>query len=412
MAVIVAILAVFIFGLAALVVDLGYGRIERRQAQNTADAAALAGGNVLFKANPLAPDYATATAAVKNYANRNLGVTDAEWSACSDSTPLSIPSGTPCISFELGSTAARVRVKIPTRDVGTTFARIVGVNSVQVSALARATLTIGNASDCGLCVLGSSTLHDIQNGDVTVTGGDIHFNGNVSVSSNGLVATTGDITVEGTATGPMGNYDPNPQVGVAPIADPLESWFAMPDLTSLSVKTDPCLQGPGIYGDVNFPNGMCTLSPGTYVSVGKWAFSGNASLEGAGVTLYFGCGTTTTVRACNTPGEAGGQLDFSGNGTMAITAPVSGPYKGMAIWYDRRNTSELRLTGNGANLYSGTIYASSAKYRFNGNGCAYPQNALIIVQTLELNGSNACLESTYNQSSNVQIPPGKLHLDQ
>ena len=46
-----AILAVLIFMIAALVVDLGQGRAEKRASQGAADASALAAGNVLFPAN-------------------------------------------------------------------------------------------------------------------------------------------------------------------------------------------------------------------------------------------------------------------------------------------------------------------------------------------------------------------------
>lgn len=413
-AIVVAIMALVMFGMAALVVDLGYGRTEQRAAQNAADASALAGGNVLFQADPLTPDYPTAVAAIKAFATDNLSVTDAEWSACTDAGRLATTFGSQCISFSVTPTVAQVRVRIPTRDIGTTFAKVIGISSINVSALARSTLKRGGASECGLCVIGSNTLHDVQNGDVTVNGAGIHFNGDVSVSSNGLIATGAGaaITVEGTASGPLSNYQPDPTVGVPAIADPLADFLAKPDMSGLTPKTNPCTQGPGIYPGINF-SGACTLLPGTYVIVGQWSFSGNSdSLAGTGVTLFFTCGTTTSVRACNSPGEAGGQLDFAGNGSMTISAPISGPLQGMAIWYDRLNTSELRMTGNGATTYSGSIYAKSSKMRFNGNGCSYPQNALIIIRTLELNGTNACLTTTYNQSSNVQIPPGALHLDQ
>ncbi|GIM67674.1 hypothetical protein Pve01_89480 [Planomonospora venezuelensis] len=410
-AIIVAVMTTVLFILSAFVIDLGQARTERREAQNTADAAALAGGNVLFPTGSTTPDYAAAEAAAKAYAEDNVPYT-IDWASCSDSAALPIASGTNCISFQKTGTTARVRVHLPTRNVSTGFARVIGVDSIAVTAAARATLDIGGASDCGLCVLGDGMLHDVQNGDVTVSGANIHFNGNVSVSSNGLVATSGDITVEGTATGPMSSYNPDPNVGVPPIQDPLADWLSAPPSYGPGPLSDPCTQGPGRYGAKNFPNGTCTLLPGTYVVTGLWDFGGNASLAGNGVTLYFTCGTATLPRPCASPGEAGGRLDFAGNGTMTITAPLSGDLEGMAIWYDRMNTSELRLTGNGMNAYSGTIYAPSAKYRFNGNGCGYPQNALIIVKTLELNGTNACLTANYTQGSNVQIPPGELHLDQ
>ena len=61
------------------------------------------------------------------------------------------------------------------------------------------------------------------------------------------------------------------------------------------------------------------------------------------------------MRACNTA-EEGGALDHSGNGNLAITAPTVDPYKGMAIWYDRANAATIRMTGNGASGYTGTLY--------------------------------------------------------
>lgn len=411
------LLALVIFGIAALTIDLGYARAERRAAQNAADAAALAGGNVLFLADPTTPDFTSATNAAKAYATENFGTPLSAWAGCNDPTPLpTAASGTQCISFEVTPTVAKVRVVIPTKSTPTGFARTFGVNSVSVSAGARAIISRQRSSDCGLCVLGRNTQHDIQNGDVTVSGGNIHFNGDVSVSNNGLVATTGQITVEGDAQGSMSNYHPTPTEGVPPAADPLEDWPDAPVMTSLAVKTDPCgagsTHGPGIYGSRNLRNSTCTLQPGVYVIVGTWDMAGNAStqIEGTGVTLFFACGTTTNVRPC-AANEAGGTLDNSGNGTLAITAPTTGPYKGMALWYDRNNAATLRMTGNGVTGFSGTLYAPSALLLINGNGCANTLQALIVVKGLEFNGNPACLTSAYAQNANVTVPPGDLHLD-
>jgi hypothetical protein len=255
--------------------------------------------------------------------------------------------------------------------------------------------------------------HDIQNGDVTVTGADIHFNGNVSAAANGLVATDGQITVEGDASGPGSSYDPDPSEGVPPIDDPLADWLERPDMSGLTPLTNPCVSGPGIYGSRNLRNSTCTLQPGLYVIVGTWDMAGNSStrLQGNGVTLFFTCGTTSNVTPCAT-GQAGGTIDNGGNGTLAITAPTSGPYQGMAIWYDRANTATLRMHGNGGAGYTGTVYAPSAKLLMNGNGCSQALNALIIINSIEFNGNPSCLTSSYTQGQNVQIPPGDLRLDQ
>jgi hypothetical protein len=192
-----------------------------------------------------------------------------------------------------------------------------------------------------------------------------------------------------------------------------------PDMTGLNSKVDPCgagaTHGPGIYGSRNLRNDTCELQPGLYVIAGNsgtvWDLAGNAStrLTGSGVTLYFTCGTQTTPRPCN-PGEEGATMDASGNGFIAVTAPTAGQLQGLAIAFDRKNTATLRLTGNGSDNMTGTIYLAEGRLQMNGNGCSANYNALIVIKDLEMNGNPACLQSTYAQNQNVQIPPTALHL--
>ena len=269
-------------------------------------------------------------------------------------------------------------------------------------------------ADCGLCILGDGT-HDLQNGDAKVSGGNIHFNGNVDVKSNGLVATDGTITVEGTASGPLSSYDPDPLTQQAPIVDPLAAIPLPPDFSGLSVKSDPCGtgsgHGPGRYNGIKFPNGTCTLQPGVYIITGEWSFTGNSGLDAtSGVTLYFMCGTASAPVNCATSGEAGGWLNAHGNGDIKVTAPSTGPTKGLALVYDRQNTEMIWLTGNGASRFVGTIYAPSASMDYRGNGCSTTFDSLIVVWDLTFSGNNACLKSNYLEAANIKIPPGGLHL--
>jgi hypothetical protein len=53
---------------------------------------------------------------------------------------------------------------------------------------------------------------------------------------------------------------------------------------------------------------------------------------------------------------------------------------------------------------------ASGKLQMNGNGCASNYYALIVIKDLEMNGNPACMQSTYAQNQNVQIPPTALHL--
>ena len=255
----------------------------------------------------------------------------------------------------------------------------------------------------------------LGNGDAFVSGADVHFNGSVDVSSNGLVVTNGAITVEGSATGPLSNYTPDPTPNQPRITNPLADYPARPDYSALTAKTNPCgtgsTHGPGIYCGYSFGNDPCALQPGLYVITGTFDLSGNATITGSGITLFFTC-STSGVPERATRANAGGTIDNTGNGNLGITAPTVDPYKGMAIWYDLNNEALMRMNGNGATGFTGTIYAPAATMRMRGNGCSSTFNSLIIVSDLEMDGNPPCLRSSYTQTANVEIPPGALHLDQ
>jgi hypothetical protein len=417
LAVVVAASAVMIFVLAALVVDLGLARDTDRQAQNSADAAALAAGNALYDVGKT-PQFDLAVAAAKDYAATNFGVTDADWATCTDASPLAYahPGAPQCISFDddglpLGDDdelPTEVRVVIPPRRVDTPLASVIGTNHVDVSGTAQMRLKPNAKSRCALCVVGPGP-HDLQNGDIEVNGGDVHFNGSVTVGPNGLVATDGAITVEGTAGGGAARYEPDPLIGQPAIRDPLE--FMPPiDYSALTTKTNPCTAppagGPGKYG--GYASSCSSLPSGLYVITGEWKFTGNENLLGSDVTLYFTCGTAATPRPCN-PGESGGWLNASGNGTISLDAPDSGPTQGLVIVYDRNNKSALRLTGEGGSSYEGTIYAPSATLDYRGNGAGIA-DSLIVVGSLSFSGTNASMTPTYDGDSNVPMPPSDLHL--
>ena len=413
----VAFMTVVFFAIAALVVDLGQARVMRREAQAASDASSLAGMNALYLAGTPTADMPGAVAAAKGFAQKNYGVEPADWDSCTDPAPLShVPDpAESCISFNDPVQPTQMRVLAPVKTIDLNFAALLGVRDIGVSAVAQAKVRLGGQADCGLCVIGHG-YHDFQNGDAYISGGDVAVNGDVNIQNNGLVSTDGVISVEGNATGPLDGYTPDPLTGQEPILDPLAN-YPMPTspFGGLVPKADPCgaggTHGPGIYGPFNFPNSTCTLQPGLYVITGKWTFGGTAVLDAtSGVTLYFTCGTTSAVTPCTPPGQDGGWLDASGNGNISVTAPSSGPTKGLAIAYDRLNTRELNLSGNGTGAIIGTIYAYSSKMRYDGNGCGRTNRALIVVDRLEFNGSPACLRSDYTLNENVYVPPDQLHL--
>ena len=152
-AIIVALLAVTLFGFAALVVDIGNADSVHEQGQSAVDDAALAGVRALA-AGGMEVDVADA---VKQYVAANIDVTD--WAGCKDPTPLAViadPDATDtCISTLTsttpGITSYQVRVKLPPKHVPSTFGGLFGVSSITVSPLAQALSGQPLPPECGPC---------------------------------------------------------------------------------------------------------------------------------------------------------------------------------------------------------------------------------------------------------------------
>ncbi|MEX0426434.1 pilus assembly protein TadG-related protein [Nocardioides sp. DS6] len=420
MALIVAMLAVVLFVLCAFVVDLGNARDQRRQAQNAADAAALAAANVLYASGT--SDIAAATAAAKAYAASNFGVTSAQWAGCVDSAALPGSSGTPCISFNSATSPTTVRVVIPTKRVATPFAQVIGTSSVDVNGIAQATVQPGGRVECGLCVTGDGS-HDIQNGNITISGASAYFNGSLDANQNGSVVVTGEgsrISIEGSVS-PKGTFSPTPSTSQPHIPDPLASLTLPPrSMADLHVVSgSACLGGPGIYLD-SFQFSQvsdCQLAPGLYVLAGSGQEreSGQTRVTAHGVTFFFTCKNATahTARACNSnggSGEQGAGFLMTGNASLTVTAPTSGELQGLAILSDRNNTSTFGFRGNGSDPSTGTIYAASGTLDYRGNGSGPALDSLTVVNSLTFSGNNASFTSQYTQDNNYQLPPGKPYL--
>lgn len=151
-----ALLAVVLFVMVAFAIDLGFQYSERRQDVTSADAAALAGA-----LQELSSGSQAATTAALTAAQTDLPTTytpaqyKALWTGCTDSSrPAGYITGTatdptdstktiavPCVSFSPSFT--RVRVRIPTQTVKTTFARVIGVTTLSSSAVAEAQIGAG-----------------------------------------------------------------------------------------------------------------------------------------------------------------------------------------------------------------------------------------------------------------------------
>ena len=140
--VVVALTLVMLMGFAAFAVDVGNQYAHRRQAQNTADAAALAAAVELSRPGGSAQDALDQAISFVDQ-NTTISYSASDWvNECSDAEPLprtaaglSLTPATPCVSFGVNE----VRVSLPVGEIDTYFAGVVGVDSLRVTAAANAT---------------------------------------------------------------------------------------------------------------------------------------------------------------------------------------------------------------------------------------------------------------------------------
>jgi hypothetical protein len=406
-AILTALVMVALMLCAAIVVDLGMARDVRRQSQNGADAASLAGANALYPStkvcNPVVaggpPCIADATATVKSYALNNFQVSASDWSTCTAALPSGyVPStGTSCISYNSATSPTIVRVVMPTRAVATAFGAFARKSSIPVGSSAQA--QVGLVVTCSLCFLGGV---DVDNADFSVSGGSVAVNGDITAGPNSVWTATVNGVV-GTVNG--GKFTPAPTV-IPSFTDPLAS-LAMPSTTGLTAKTNPCgtgaTHGPGLYSGsfTSLPNNPCNLQPGLYVVSGTWGMKNNDQLTGTGVTIYVT--------------SPGGYLDFK-NGDVNIKSPtpaqvaVSGGVAGYAIIYDRANTNNLGLQGNGGTSIDGAVYAAKSKLDFNGNSCfGFKGGPIVALGVIKANGNTSCV--TITSAIDTDVVRTLLHLN-
>jgi len=458
----VTLIMVMLLGVAALVVDLGNAAQQDRQAQVAADAGALAavqkiedyGGTFTGSSG----QWQAIIAEVKAYAQSNFGISPARWQGCTDASALAFRpdsgAANTCISADLaswptvvaGETARRnrVRVRLPTTSITTAFASVLGEDSLSIEAAAAAAITRATTlvrtrevehaagGKCALCVLGTGTAFDGQNGDITVWGGDVIVNSTAgtpaSLNPNGHITVT---ATDGAAIGGPGwqnfvgnGYSPAPS-SLPFVDDPLA---LIPQCgTGSTCPTNNGGSGstlnPGIYNTISNSH---TLNPGIYVIKGGITLNGNDLLTGDGVMLYFACSNYPSQCA---PGEKGAGIKATGNGAMRITPPTatslyptkhcqfpwtpeldpeaSCPYVGLSIFADRNNTSTFTYRGNGTNENgltnggAGTFYMKSGKLDLRGNG--YTLASEIVVGLVTLEGNPSGITIAYDQKRNVPL---------
>ena len=411
-AVVVAVFAVVMFGFGAIVVDLGLAREIRSGAQNTADAAALAGAGALYDTNGVPLRVEDSAQVVRDFAARN-GTPAGEWDTCAQNDPpdgyTPMGSGSACILYadddsDVDTDPDRVWVSLPAEDSPSIFGGVIGYEGTSIGAVAEAEVQSRPRTACALCVLG---MLDASNSDVSVHGGGSVHADRGEVGSIGSISAQDVGTIEFARTPAPASgdrYTPNPPLVTGmPVPDPFAP-FMMPPWTGAMPRGDSDCDDvnllPGIYEDLDV-EGSCTLQPGIYFITGRLDVSGTGRLEGAGATtLVFVCGSGTSPAACRSNGEDGGELRVQDQGTLILNSPG---FSGFSVLYDANNSSDLRLVNRGnVDVADGAVYAARSRLVIR-NRAAADVHGRVVVGEVDMDGSDARLSITGQDLP--QVPP-------
>jgi hypothetical protein len=389
-AILVAAMAVFLFALGAIVVDLGYARNLRAEAQDAADAAALAGIGELYADGGDSPNFRDAIDAVKrsvfdNYFNEFFdNVSDAEdgWkndpagslpdAACQASLSggwqrwPGEATGTNCIQFDGLAHPDRVRIVMPVATSPILLGGIVGYGGATISTVAAAGREPTIVPECSLCVFGELSV--ASGGHVGVhagASGSVPSGGSLSVGTLTITDTPDTLAVDPpgrvTVFNPL--VAPTPANGNAytPAQAPLQPW---PLTDPLSTKPPPIpsstLRGDAVCGDGD------RLS-GKYANV---TITGNCRFRRDRVITVTGVLTV----------QPGAQLDARGS-TLMVTGTGSADVQGS-------------ITDLGSRREWGIYWASSGTLSLTDGDIAVEQDSHLGTVVLSDNSNLRCDSTT------------------
>jgi Flp pilus assembly protein TadG len=372
-AALVALCLLILLGVAAVTIDGGMLLAERRHAQATADAAALAAADDLLqnylRSNGIdsgtARASAVTTACANGYTSTNSVVTVNLYPASYQGGP---HAGTP-----VPPGYAEVTV---TYHHSRFFSAIWGTGAIPVSAraVARGQWVPAPAGLLLLDPSASGALTATGNGSVTVTNAAIHVNSNsasaiVTAGTNAVITdTNAPIFVTGNpGTMGSGTVSPTPIPSQPPTPDPLR-FLPEPCRPPAATVPKPDTNGiiqlqPGYYtSDLKFQaSDKVNMAPGIYYIDTAFTINGSPEsyLTGSNVMLFLG---------------PNGSLSLAGNGTVTLSPPnypandANSIYNGITVFEQRTSSHQIDITGNGKFNITGTVYAPGALVKVSGNG--------------------------------------------
>ena len=389
-AVLTAISMAVLLGFGALAVDASLWQRAKNDAQGAADAAANSVAAAASAGNPAGrlTAEANAAAAANGFQNGVNGVT----------VTLNHPPASGAFAGNAG--AYEVIISAPQKVYLASAIR--GATAPIVKGRAVALLVAGTpAPSFPTCVLGLSP----QPSQIDVT-----FNGNTTVNANNCdvdadspssssINTNGGGTVHAANVRTVGGVSGGNimvtgkiYTQTSSIPDPY-AGLQMPSMPSFSSQNSwsGTIHNPtgvmAFNGNVTV-SGNATLDPGIYmISNGSLNMASSNSLTGNGVTIIL---TSPNAASDN------GTFSITGQATINITAPSTGPTAGIALWADKNlPNNQDKFAGGSTGNVIGAIYLPNHDVKYAGNSGTTSKCMQLIAYNVVFTGT-----SSFNHNCN------------
>lgn len=388
-----------VVGSAGLAVDTTQWVLTKRQIQQVADAAALAGSNAAVQGADV--DYAVDRAVAPLYA-KIAGLT-----AQSTLSPEDYDGDPYAVGVRLATTGS-----LP-------FSSMFLRRPITISA--RAIATVIHAGNYCAFALGSSLETGITLQPDSVVETDCGF----ATNSSGPQAVAADVSSRmavprllafggisgGTALSgsPARGYslrqkDPLANVEVPPVPN-----SGCPNVTVNADSRRSLTLKPGCYGNLMI-DGRVTLEPGNYIlNRGNLILGSEADLSCDGCTIFL-----TSEDASSQSGSVG-RVQIDKEATLELSAPSDGPYAGIVLFQDRRAGPESEddeniLSGNSKSKIEGVVYFPSQSVKVSGTGSSNFNCARIIGRRLIFDGRVMIAKGCSTDTGKIALTGAEVRL--
>ncbi len=220
--------------------------------------------------------------------------------------------------------------------------------------------------------------------------------GGIQVNSDDARAAniTGNTTINATEMRVMGGVKVTNNAGLPdtistgepPVPDPLAGLAVPPfgtEQTAIKLNSNNTVNAvPGFYpGGITMSNGTLNCAPGIYVLGPPGLNITGGNLNAQGCMFYLAKGN----------GNNYASLKLTGNGTINISPPTSGPYAGITFFQDRttpfNNNTTSTIIGTSTMNVQGTLYFPTTELKISGTSNNLANQIIADVVTISGNGS-------------------------